>query len=309
MRYGTCERCGSERPLGEMYQVFDRSLCEPCADVEVAQHQGQKIPDGAVRKKNDPTICSGCERDNGNFELPQLGGGLPVCAECEQRFRNPVFPQWIRASFAALLVLAVLCSAANWRFLASYLELRRGMQRAEAGDARGAATLLASASRRVPESNELAGVTSFYEGLASLSEDKPAEALEHLRKVPAAISDTPKFADLMLYAEAGAAFDRRDYDQFLAKSEAMLAKHPSEATARAGVSSAHACKWAVTGDPTHRTAALEFLDRARAVGSQDASFKEYEPRILHRIDSREVITRQEYARRFPRGYERPGGQQ
>ncbi len=309
MRDGTCEQCGSKRPLGEMFQVFGRSLCQPCADADVAGRQSRKIPPGAVSKLSDPTVCSGCGRDNGNFELAQLGGGVPVCADCEQKFRNPVFPPWIRVSFAALLLMAALCSMANWRFLSAHLDLRRGMRRAEAGDARGAAAEFAAASRQVPESDEVAGVSAFYQGLALITDEKPTEALEYLRKVPPAIANNPQFADVVLTAEAGTAFDRKDYDQFLAKSNAMLARHPSDARALAGVSSAHACKWAATGDASSREAALDFLDRARRAAPPDGQFRAYEGRILYRIDSRDVISRQEYERRFPRGYVRQGGHQ
>ena len=38
------------------------------------------------------------------------------------------------------------------------------------------------------------------------------------------------------------------------------------------------------------------------MASATPEFKEYENRILHRLQSREIITQAEFARRFPNGW-------
>jgi hypothetical protein len=79
---------------------------------------------------------------------------------------------------------------------------------------------------------------------------------------------------------------------------------PTDATAVAGVASAYACKYAVTGTKEFRKQALEQLDRASKLvrPANAAEFRDYVTRIHHRLDTREVITRSEFHRRYPAGY-------
>ncbi|MBP1777606.1 MAG: hypothetical protein H6Q86_3616 [candidate division NC10 bacterium] len=307
MRRAICDRCQQTHAVKDMFLVFGRPLCEPCADAELGERGDENIPDGAVQRQVDPTICSGCERDNGDRPFPLLGGGVPACPECERTFRNPSFPGWVKAGFAGLIVLMVLSSLGNWRFLKGYLDFRNGVRRVAAQDLNSAVALLDSASESVPESVELAGWAALAHGWLLLSQDQPAEALPFLRTAELKARSGPAVAELILSAEGGAAFVRKDYDQFLSKARALQEKHPDQPMFVAGVASALACKWAVNGDVTYRQQALEHLDRARQLGgSGDALFREYEGRILYRLDSREIIQTDEYRRRFPNGYVRKG---
>jgi tetratricopeptide (TPR) repeat protein len=245
----------------------------------------------------------GCQRDNGDSEFPTLGGGAPVCPDCEQRFRNRPFPRWIKASLAGLLALAVLSCVYNWRFLAAYVEMKEGVRNARAGDLNSAAAHLESAHQRVPEDMGLDAGASLYRGLYLLSVDKTGEALPHLRKALQIMPADRAIQDMVLTAEAGVAFERKDYDGFLERSKMILKRHPNDPRTVAGVASALACKWAVAGEESFKRESIEFLDRARRLaGAGDASFKEYEGRILYRLDSREIIDQKEFHRRFPHGY-------
>ncbi len=307
MRHTACEHCKQSRPMSEMFLVFGRSLCEKCADVDLAQRKQKKIPEGSVRRQTDPTICSGCGRDNGSSALPTLGGGLPVCPVCDRKFRNQPFPGWIKAALTGLLLLAAFSCVYNWRFFQAYVEIQQGVRSAEAQDFKSAALSLDSASRRVPESKEVGGVASFYRGLDLLSQGKSAEALPHLQQALQVMPGNRTTQDLILRAELGVAFDRRDYDQFLAKSKIAMNRSPRDPVAVASVASALACKWAVTGEQSFKQEAVNYLEQAkRLAGAENASLKEYEARILYRLDSREIISREEYQRRFPAGYVRKG---
>ena len=307
MKQVTCEQCQQSRPMNEMFLVLGRSLCDKCTHAELAQRGKQKVPEGSVARQIDPTICYGCGRDNGSSPLPALAGGTPVCRDCEQKFRNPSYPGWIKAAFAVLLILAVASCINNWRFFAAYVEIQRGVRSAQAGDLRSAVRFLDSANRRVPESKEVAGLTSLYRGLHLLSQEKATDALPHLRLASQYIPADRAIQDFVLRAEIGAAFDRKDYDQFLSKAKVAMDRNPKDHAAVATVASAFACKWAVTGDEGFRLEALKYLDQAKQLaGAEDPAFKEYQGRILYRLDSREIITREEYHRRFPGGYVRKG---
>ena len=74
----------------------------------------------------------------------------------------------------------------------------------------------------------------------------------------------------------------------------------------AGAASAHAAKYAATGDPDHKQKALEFLDQAAAKQGNSPDLQEYlqeyQPRIRYRLQTREIIDKKEYDRRFPQGW-------
>ena len=99
------------------------------------------------------------------------------------------------------------------------------------------------------------------------------------------------------------AFERKDYDTFLTTSRAALALMPDEPRLIAGVASALACKYALTGEPAYRVEAESLLARAGTLSAQrpadeQASHAEYAERIQHRLASRIIIDKDEYDRRF-----------
>lgn len=99
--------------------------------------------------------------------------------------------------------------------------------------------------------------------------------------------------------EGAADFERRDFDSFLAVSENQWREQPVSETA-AQLASALACKFAITRTITFRQRALEMLEKARQLAQGDSealkSLDEYAPRIQYRLDTRKIITKQEYDR-------------
>jgi hypothetical protein len=125
----------------------------------------------------------------------------------------------------------------------------------------------------------------------------------------------PQLPSLALAAESldgGAAFERRDYDTFLAISEKQWEKQPASETA-AQLASALACKYAMTGAAEFRKRAEEMMGKARQLANGDSeelkSLEEYTPRIQYRLDSRKIISKTEYDRLFRGGKtpEKSGG--
>jgi hypothetical protein len=104
-------------------------------------------------------------------------------------------------------------------------------------------------------------------------------------------------------ARIGIAFHQKDYDEFLRLAQQVAKELPQSSEAAGQVASAYACKYAVTGDPTFRQAALDKLDEARKLsGPADKSFAEYENRIQHRLATRTVITHAQFVQQFPNGW-------
>ena len=104
--------------------------------------------------------------------------------------------------------------------------------------------------------------------------------------------------------DEGVAFVERDYDAFLSLAEKVWKLTPVSSSASA-LSSALACKYAVSGDATYRQRSEEMLAKAKelAQGNKENldSLAEYEERIRYRLETRQIIDKFEYNRRFRSG--------
>jgi len=290
-------------PLNETLDVLGRQLCKPCAEVEVSQHPEGQITAESITRNIDPTVCVQCGADNGELDLPMLAN-VPVCSSCEGLLRNYPYPKWLKLGFAVLMALAVFCFVRNWRFMAAFREINQLKRALNQHDIEKAADLSDAAARHIPEAPELGAAANLYRGLVLLRDDKSAEALNCFNK--AGQNPAAKGLGLVrftLMAEAGVAFDGKNYDEFLRKQQAISALAPNDSVAVAGLASAYACKYAVTGSDEFRKTALKQLDQAhKLAGPSNQNLQEFNARIHHRLETREIITRQEYLRRFPSGY-------
>jgi len=305
MKHVACEGCGSRTPTGETFLALDRVLCGPC--VEASLQEGTRYAEGSVRRQADPTMCANCGADNGAADLPRLAG-LPMCPACTGAYRARPFPLWVKVGLAVMLGLAAFSLVRNLRFFRAHFEARRALAAYEAGDAATAAERMASAAARVPEAEGLQGSALFLEGILLVAEDRSAEALEVLRRCRRNHGPGEALNHYLLVAERGAAFDAKDYDTFLRASRDLMIRQPREARAVAGVASALACKYAVTGEEHYKRESLEMLARAAALAGsrEEEDLETYARRIRHRLESRQIITAKEYERRFPQGHEQGG---
>jgi tetratricopeptide (TPR) repeat protein len=303
MKQVACSECQQLAPMSETLLVKQQHVCSGCIEGVLSQAAEKGITKADVFRASDPTVCTQCKTDNGNEELPRLAG-LPVCETCGERFRNRPYPAWLKLSFAALVGLAIFSFAWNWRFMAAFREMRQLARAMKAQDVDKAADCAERAAHHLPEFPEMAAGASLYRGMALLSHNQPAKAVECLRKAKGAHVDLGPAVDQMLvHAEASAAFDTKNYDEFLAKSKILATRWPSASTV-AALASAYACKYAVTGSEEFRKQAEENLKKAmRMAGPKDADAQEYQSRIQFRIDTREIISQDEFKRRFPNGYQ------
>lgn len=142
---------------------------------------------------------------------------------------------------------------------------------------------------------------------SKLSEDGKHDA-EAAQLMQQASGEFPECKQLRIAAEAytgGAAFSRKDYDGFLAHSSAALQMDPNSPDLLGTEASAFAAKYAATGLPEYQARAEEDLKKAEQLSENDpkakASYTEYAERIRYRLESREIIDRDEYNRRFRNG--------
>lgn len=158
--------------------------------------------------------------------------------------------------------------------------------------------------RNVKETWDRANQAFEKAGQASKLELQDGHAAEAAQLMHEAASLYPESRGLVVMAETfdeGTAFEAKDYDKFLTIAQKQWKEQPSSVTAGA-VASALACKYAATGDPQYRQQAEEMLKASRQkVGSDPAeqkNFQEYAERTHYRLDSRQIISKTEYDRKF-----------
>ena len=293
-----CSVCGKILPMKDTSKTDDRILCADCYEKLTST---KETVASEFRYQTDPTVCGRCGLDNGSNPLPTLAS-QPMCQPCTDTLRNRPFPSWIKTSFVGLIIFVVLAAVWNMRFFLAWQDTKAAFK-LMGQDMGQAAERMRTARNRVPESSGLQEFSAFLDGVVYLQQDRPKEALASLEKCRD-IPSTLGVDILILQARANVAFDAKDYDGFLVTAKEMISKKPDVPFSYAMLSSAYACKYAVTRDMAFHEQSMAALGRARAVSGSDPSFKEYEQRILHRLSTQEILTPREFHRKFPNGWQR-----
>lgn len=150
-------------------------------------------------------------------------------------------------------------------------------------------------SRFTSSADELQAAQKLY------LDHKEEEALKTLEK---AAHDYPEWDVPRQQAKAlkvAIAFDHQDYDKFLSLAQDTYNSEPKSHETVAQLASALACKYAVTGDPQFLDDSHKYLAEAQGLAMTQETrneFDEYAERIEHRLKSREIISREEYNRRY-----------
>jgi len=245
--------------------------------------------------------CFRCGTDYGSVRLPRIAG-MPVCDGCARILRNRPFPGWIRIAFGALILLAVLAFVYNQRFFLAHVETQRGLRELKSGNVERAVALFDEAAERVPDEPGLRALSRYFRALMLVGQERPAEAIPLLKEALGINPNESTIAAALLQAEAGLAYDQKDYDRFLEVEQTVAKKQPDDPIAALGVASAHACRYAATGDDAAKDLAERQIESASKMkGAEGPEFADYLDRIRYRLETREIISRGEYLRRFPNG--------
>jgi tetratricopeptide (TPR) repeat protein len=280
--------------MGETFTVQERTLCETCTN-EFTQSHVELVTE--VERQRDPTICANCGADNGETAHEELLQS-PVCPKCTAFYRNRPYPMWVNISFFGVLVLVVFSFVWNWRFLQGHFEINAAFAAMAQGQVDKAVAEMDSAAANVPESAEVQELANFLTGLECLNENNYEKAEACFAKC-LQLPEEYGAPDLHMHAAISNAFDHKDYSRFLKLANEYAKKHPKDATAQAQVASALACLYATQGDEKLRRQAEDKLQEAKKLDEAAIIEARYEERIRHRLDTREIISREEYLKRFP----------
>ena len=296
----TCSGCQRENvPLKDCVMVDGRLTCLGCFNKE---HPTETERAGkSIARLEDMQTCAFCGKRSPEITIKDMDGS-PVCISCSQDLISKPFPLWVKAFFAGVLLLVAFSFAWNWRFFEGFHAVK-GMKAAiEDGELDRVVPLSDAAHASVPEDQELAAASNYFNGLKLLQEDSQRAALARFEKVALYSTDLYDLTDVVAQARIGIAFDEKDYDTYLSLAREVATRKPMEPMVIGSLSSAFACKFAVSGDSAYYDSSWVLLNKALSLSPEDTSVLEYTQRLRHRLATRDVIDRATYMQRFPEGW-------
>ncbi len=344
MQTAKCESCGLSAPLGSLYYVGLKLQCENCAKAaaSVGEVAVARAVDKTVCSTCDydngrselPLVaelpfCPRCREQLYHRDFPKwlklglaalaallvfaLVHGVPYFKAGRSLARGEHLITQQKYESAIPYLTAVVAAAPNCEkcvlLLAKAYLLTGQVNEADAAamahnQGRFEKTqLLDEVNAIMNRANRAGALAKEATGMAE--DNQTAAAVKKLQQAKAIYPEYRGWDFRIRMYEAGLAFDAKDYDRFVALSEALWKEAPNANTS-AMLASALACKYAVNGDAGYRGRAEEMLEKARTLATTDEmkqSYAEYAERIHYRIESRNIISKAEYDRRFRGGKE------
>jgi hypothetical protein len=132
------------------------------------------------------------------------------------------------------------------------------------------------------------------------SQAKYKEAAASMYEAAAAYPALPAFAMQAEEIDSAAAFSAGDYTTLLRLTQSVWRKYPSYESA-AALASAYACIYASSGDETAKEKAVDMMAKAKTLAGskeQQVDLQEWEPRFNHRLETRQILTKEQYDAAF-----------
>ena len=144
-------------------------------------------------------------------------------------------------------------------------------------------------------------------GINSLQKDRFDDALKFFVESKSLLPDKLNVDSLIQNTRISKAFNDKNYEQFLQLALEHEKNNPTSHFAIAQVASAYACIYAIKGQPEFKDKTMDYLGKAekQTDDSSRKDFEEYRDRILHRLSTRKIITREQYYQQI--GKPVPGG--
>jgi tetratricopeptide (TPR) repeat protein len=300
MKYVVCDVCDNKDiSLNDTIKIDHKVYCSPCFQKNFSDEKSLKGK--LIEKEIDPTICSSCHKDFGNLELNKISA-YPICEECENKIKNKVFPVWVKGFFLGVIAIVIIGFTWNWKFYQAYNNIKLANKYFQNGDFTTANTLMASASNKVPEVEDLKTLSEYFHGVELLSKDQSEEALAEFNKCKDILPPDYGISSLIIQAKIGISFNNKDYEGFLEASKENLALDSTNPVSLSSVASAYACIYASKGIEDAKQNAIQYLSKARAIDDTSKEARSYYNMIEYRIDSKKIIRREEFDKQFPNGW-------
>lgn len=300
MKLTPCDICQKDNvPINESLIVDGKRYCSDCLNTHFPDQN--LLKERAVENELDPTICASCGTDFGETVLSKISR-YPICDDCAVTINNRVFPGWVKFFMAAIFALVLFSFVWNRRFYQAFNHIEAANQAFDKAEIEQATSLMQTASREVPEVDDIRYAASFFNGISKLKEGNGVEALAEFNRCKEYMPPEVDMGRWIAQAEIGAGFEKKDYYLFLNASKKLVAMTDSSAMALASVASAYACLYAVKGVDSLKTLALSAMQKAQDIDSTSAEMKEYYMRIEHRIYTKEILEKVDFDKKYPNGW-------
>lgn len=302
MRQRQCERCQCTQPMNEMVSVRGQEFCRLCAEALIGERDKSTFQEGDILLLTDPTICGRCGSDGGEAVYEALAGS-PMCAPCTQYLRAHPYPAWLKIAAAALACFVIFSLWNNLRFLEAHMLLTQFDEDVAEPDLDTLTGRYEQLAQKMPEIDLFDHMAHYFRSAKAMAAGDYGTAESELRPLIGKLPPEYEIQRALDQIELAKAFDEKDYDHFVELSVADQARHPGEPMAEAQLASAYACQFAVSGDAAAQQQSFDHISAARKLAEsapQEAkdSLEHYIARISHRLDTREIIDENEYAKRF-----------
>jgi hypothetical protein len=106
MRQATCCQCGLTTTVRSFYKMDGKTYCEPCVWKAAREAKDAALP-AEYTPMQDHSICQRCGVYSGDSTDHAIFGKLALCSTCAPKVSDWPYPQWLKLSLAALLLLLV----------------------------------------------------------------------------------------------------------------------------------------------------------------------------------------------------------
>jgi tetratricopeptide (TPR) repeat protein len=245
------------------------------------------------------SVCAFCKNDYGHL-LNKLSV-YPICDSCKVALNKQIFPTWVKLFFGGVLLVVVFSIFWNWRFYSAYINFQKANKAYFKQNTTDAAKFMTKAAEDVPETPDIAKMAAYFRGIDLLVKDKSTAALAEFNKCRD-LSPDFKVNLYVLQAEMGSGYDKKDYKLFLSAAKASLQLDTNQSQSWAAVASAYACLYSQNNADSLKQLSLNYIHKAKRLDDTSATAKEFYGRVLYRLDSKQVISRDQFLKKFPKGY-------
>src|SRR5260370_39431069 len=125
MSQAICSRCGQDFHIKSLFDLNGVTYCEACVQTASKEAREQGHPASYIPLINK-SICARCNAYIGSSPDNAQIGTLRFCAACAPLVKDWDYPQWLKLSLAALLLLLASSLAHGRKYFQAVRELYIG---------------------------------------------------------------------------------------------------------------------------------------------------------------------------------------
>jgi tetratricopeptide (TPR) repeat protein len=153
MSEATCSQCGKKLSIRSLFDLNGVTYCEPCVLTASREAKERRLPSIYVPLITK-SICARCNTFLGDSPDSVQIGNLRFCAKCGPLIKDWDYPQWLKVSLAALLLLLVVALVHGRNYFRAGREMYVGERLVKAGKYAEAVPHLQETIRIAPGSDK-----------------------------------------------------------------------------------------------------------------------------------------------------------